>query len=171
MKNLILYTFPLFFLFLSGCKSGGSKVKYAAPDWNARKIKTGSLDSLKTTRTYLPVYAQIYHNSGEEKVDLAVTISIRNTDINENIFFKKIDYYNTEGKLIRKYLDAPIYIKPAETIEIIIKSSDNEGGTGANFVFEWAGTNKTSKPLFESVMISTMGQQGIAFTCRGVDLN
>ncbi|MGZ4057312.1 MAG: DUF3124 domain-containing protein [Bacteroidia bacterium] len=77
-----------------------------------------------------------------------------------------MDYYNTTGHLIRKYLDFPIYIKPLETLEIIINTNDNEGGTGANFVFEWLSTKTISKPLFESVMISTREQQGIAFTCR-----
>ena len=55
-----------------------------------------------------------------------------------------------------------------ETIEIIIEEKDSEGGSGANFVFDWAMKNDTNPPLIEAVMISTYGQQGLSFTTRGV---
>lgn len=166
MKNF-LFIGVITLLFLS-CKKE-TKYEYLIPDWTSRKIE-GKIDSLISHKTYLPLYAQIYQRSQDIKVDLTVTVSIRNTDVLNRIFLKRIDYYNTEGKLIRKYLDWPVFVKPSETIEIILPSNDNEGGTGANFDFEWLTPQTASKPVFESIMISTQGQQGIAFTCRGVDL-
>lgn len=154
----------------SRCKNNNSVNSYSVPDWAGRKVNIRTSDSISVRTTYLPVYAQIYHNSEEQKVDLAVTVSVRNTDIKNKLIIRKIDYYNTHGKLIRQYIDSPIYINPAETIEIVMESAKNEGGTGANFIFEWMKDN-ISPPLFESVMISTTGQQGIAFTCRGVELD
>ena len=166
-KNFI----PVFFLLMSlGCKNERQEITYHLPDWSSRLAVPAQTDSLKARRAYLPVYAQIYEISEKRKIDLAATISIRNTDISNTIYLSKIDYYNTEGKLIRKYIDKPVYLKPLETIEIIIKSADNEGGSGANFIFEWMGKAEASKPLFEAVMLSTSGQQGISFTCRAVDI-
>lgn len=156
---------------MSSCKQDNSSEGFHVPDWTAHKAAGLKTDSLRHGRTYLPVYAQIYHITQDNVTDLAATISIRNTDVNDSIFIDKIDYYNTDGKLIRKYIEAPIFLKPAETMEVVIKSSDNEGGTGANFIFNWYTKKTASKPLFESVMISTSGQQGISFTSRGVDLN
>jgi len=40
-----------------------------------------------------------------------------------------------------------------ETVEIIIEDRDMEGGSGANFVFDWAIENDKNPPLFEAVMI------------------
>ena len=57
-----------------------------------------------------------------------------------------------------------------ETIEIVIEEQDIEGGSGANFVFNWATLNDKNPPLFEAVMISTYGQQGLSFTTRGVQI-
>lgn len=54
-----------------------------------------------------------------------------------------------------------------ETVEIVIDESDKEGGTGANFLFKWSISPNSSEPFFESVMLSTSGQQGISFTTRG----
>ena len=57
-----------------------------------------------------------------------------------------------------------------QTIEIVIDENDIEGGTGANFIFDWLATKSTHAPYFEAVMISTSGQQGLSFTTKGVDL-
>ena len=57
-----------------------------------------------------------------------------------------------------------------ETLEIIIEEDDTEGGSGANFIFDWAVNNEKNPPLFEAVMISTHGTQGLSFTTRGVQI-
>jgi hypothetical protein len=166
MKYLF-YLIPVFFLF--GCRQHPVE-SYSIPDWSSRKMEGNANNLHKKSRTYLPVYSQVYTISEERKEDLAATVSIRNTDLKDLIYLSKVDYYNTEGHLIRRYLNSPIFVKPMETIEIVIETFDNEGGTGANFIFEWQKGDSTSKPLFEAVMISTAGQQGISFTTRGVDV-
>src|SRR5689334_17253789 len=128
MKYLVL-TFSLFILFVSCSKTSDSD--YHAPDWSARMTKH-SVDSLHQGTTYLAVYPQIYQLNENRKVDLSATVSIRNIDMRDTMYISKIDYYNTEGKMVRKYLSEMIYVKPLETIEIVIKNTDNAGGTGAN---------------------------------------
>lgn len=171
MKNGIILPLSVFSLLLTGCKTAKDEVTYHLPEWLSRKTPAVVTDSLKHHHVYLPVYAQIYSITENHITDLVATISIRNTDTKDSIYLNKIDYYNTSGQLIRHYISAPVFIKPSETVEIIIKNSDNAGGSGANFIFEWAAKVDTEKPLFESIMISTAGQQGISFTSRGVDLN
>jgi len=43
---------------------------------------------------------------------------------------------------------------------------DVEGGTGSNFIFEWQAPKNCPEPLFEGVMNSTVGQQGLSFTTQ-----
>jgi hypothetical protein len=173
MKSSFLYILLVLTLSFLSCNKEKQQEDYDFhnPVWAERKSNNQVLDSLEKRKTYLPVYAQIYEVSEERKINLAATVSIRNTDLKDTIYISKVDYFNTEGHLIRKYLTAPVYVLPMETLEIIIKSADNSGGTGANFLFEWYSGNKTSKALFESVMISTTAQQGISFTSRGIDIN
>ncbi|MCE3258934.1 MAG: hypothetical protein K0S12_575 [Bacteroidetes bacterium] len=173
MKSHFLYFLLILTLSFFSCNKDKEQdhTDFHRPEWGERKIKDHVLDSLKKTNTYLPVYAQIYEVSEERKINLAATVSIRNTDLKDTIYISRIDYYNTEGHLIRQYLSAPVYVLPMETLEIIIKSADNAGGTGANFLFEWYSENKSSDAIFEAVMISTTAQQGISFTSRGVDIN
>lgn len=117
--------------------------------------------------SYLSVYSQIYSQTEHRTHDLTATISMRNLNLTDTIFINKAEYFNTEGKSIRTYFQKPIYIAPLETVEIVIDEKDQAGGTGGNFIFHWAIKPNTSEPLFEAVMISTSGQQGISFTTQG----
>jgi hypothetical protein len=94
-------------------------------------------------------------------------VSLRNTSDTDTIYITNASYYDTHGKLVRTYFDNAIYLSPLETTEIVIDEKDVTGGTGSNFIFEWSMPAGASEPLFEGVMSSTMGQQGLSFTTQG----
>lgn len=128
-------------------------------------------DSLSLGTTHLSVYSQVYSYTEHKKHSLTVTVSMRNTDRKDTVYIKKADYYDTHGKLIRSYFNHPIYLAPMETVEIVIDETDKEGGTGGNFMFDWAINPTSNEPLFEAVMISTSGQQGLSFTTVGIKVH
>lgn len=133
-------------------------------NWETRKADIKAKDSLETGMSYLSIYSEIYSLSEHKTHDLTATVSLRNTNLSDTIFITKAEYYDTSGKLIRTYFDDPIFLKPMETVEIVIDEKDRTGGTGANFIFEWKIDQGIHEPLFEGVMISTSGQQGLSFT-------
>lgn len=136
--------------------------------WDTREAALEEYNTLIKGKSYLPVYSHVYHIVKNRPFYLTITVSIRNISEKDTIYLLRSDYYNTDGKLLKNYLNKPIYINPLETIEFVIEESDREGGSGANFIFEWAGEDIKMAPLIEAVMISTNGQQGISFTTRGV---
>ena len=145
-------------------------IEYHKPDWNSRKISPDKVINMEKGKSYLPVYSHVYQKNGERTFSLTITISIRNISTTDTAYILKADYFNTEGELIRKYLKNPVFVAPLETIEVIIAERDNEGGSGANFIFDWA-TGNHNPPVFEAVMISTYHQQGLSFITRGVNIN
>lgn len=151
----------------SGKKIDDYPVKQA--DWTSKQVHIGNMDQYARGTTYLPVYSHIYHIHEHRTFDLTITVSIRNMSTSDTIYILKADYFNTIGENIRQYVKKPIYMNPLETIEIVIREQDNEGGSGANFVFDWATKKGKTPPLFEAVMISTNGQQGLSFTTRGLE--
>jgi hypothetical protein len=173
MKNAFLVTilFVLIFTIVS-CKSKDAKQEcYVSKlNWENRETVNISTDSLTLGITYLPVYSHIYHRYDNKTFDLTITISMRNISLSDSVFIIQADYYNTEGEKIRAYIKKPVFLLPMETLEIVIDEDDTEGGSGANFVFDWAIKDKKHPPLFEAVMISTYGQQGLSFTTRGVQI-
>lgn len=121
----------------------------------------------KGQRVYVPVYSHVYYGDHEQKILLTGILSLRNTDPGQAITLTKADYYNSDGKLIKSYLPQPATLKPMASTRVIIKESDTQGGSGANFLVEWQAETEVNEPIMEGVMIGAAGQQGISFTSRG----
>lgn len=119
---------------------------------------------------YIPIYSDIYSRTRNYKVLLAATLSIRNTSRQDSLFIKEVDYYDSAGNFVRNYLKKPIYLNPMETIDFVIDEDDDTGGSGANFMVTW-GAKKQIHPLFQAVMLGSVGQQGITFTTEGVTVS
>jgi len=118
---------------------------------------------------YVPVYSSIYHGNQDRVINLAVTLSIRNVDSSSNITVSSIDYYNSAGVLIRNYLNAEKVLTPYQTMNIIVKESDTQGGNTAGFVIKWNAGKNVNDLFVEAVMIGTY-PQGISFTSRGINV-
>ena len=124
----------------------------------------------KGQTVYVPVYSHIYSGDREQPFYLAATLSIRNTDIRHAITLTAVDYYNSEGKFLKHYLNEPQPLDAMATKRFVVPESDKSGGSGAKFIVQWHSDRPVAEPLIESVMISTKTQQGISFTSRGVIL-
>src|SRR5215212_9972454 len=90
---------------------------------------------------YVPVYSSIYGYTGKNEFLLSATLSIRNIGFADSLYISKIDYYDSEGKLLKKYLDSTVLLKPMASMEVVVASSEKEGGAGANFIVECLGNN------------------------------
>ncbi|PKQ65820.1 hypothetical protein BZG02_02110 [Labilibaculum filiforme] len=164
MKNYILFLLVITFTF--GCSNKKEMSSVNPENWIKRSIDISNMDSLEYGKSYLSIYSQIYSKSEHKTHNLTAMASMRNTSDTDTIFLLKVEYFDTHGKLIRTYFNTPIYIAPMQTTEIIIDEMDTEGGTGSNFIIEWKIPKNCPEPLFEGVMNSTMGQQGLSFTTQ-----
>ncbi len=127
----------------------------------------GQIGSSDGQTIYVPAYSHIYTGNSERPFLLAVTLSIRNVDPKHEITVIEVDYYETQGKRLRIYLDKPVTLKPLESLRYVIPENDKSGGSGANFIVAWKSEQLVNPPIVETVMIGTRTQQGISFTSRG----
>lgn len=116
---------------------------------------------------YVPVYSHIYYENQKEVLYLSATLSIRNTDLSNPIIITSVRYYNTEGKLIKRYLERPVELSPLASTNFLVERTDNSGGSGANFIVEWIAEKDVFEPVVEAVMISAASNQGISFVSPG----
>ena len=124
-------------------------------------------DSLEKGVSYLSVFSEIYSNDEYRTHSLITTVSLRNTSASDTLYVSEANYYNTGGNLLKNYFKETIYLAPLETGHIVIPEADKDGGSGANFLFKWHIRPGAPEPLFEAVMISTYGQQGLSFITTG----
>ena len=164
MKKFILLSFVTITLF--GCMEEKEISSINPENWSKRKITLNTKDSLEYGKSYLSIYSQIYSSSEHKTHNLTAMVSLRNTSDLDTIYILKAEYFDTHGTSLRSYFNHPIYLAPLETTEIIIDEMDIEGGTGSNFIFEWNAPKDCPEPLFEGVMNSTVGQQGLSFTTQ-----
>ena len=114
-----------------------------------------------------PAYSHIYVGNREKPFLLTVTLHVRNVDLKHPITVKSVDYYDSRGNLLKKYLARPLTLKPLESSRHIVPQNEKKGGAGANFIVVWSADKAVNQPIVETVMIGAESQQGISFTSRG----
>ncbi len=155
---------------LAGCHKAPTSYEPEENEWNGRKANVEIDSSFTKGTTYLSVHSQTYSRNSQSIYNLTVTVSMRNTSRLSPVYILSAEYFDTHGDMIRTYFKAPIVLQPMETVEIIISELDIEGGSGGNFLFDWAVAENIAHPIFDALMISTMGQQGISFITNGVEI-
>mgnify|MGYP003582138188 FL=1 len=118
---------------------------------------------------YVPVYSHIFADDRyrDRPFLLTATLSVRNTDPERPFTLRRVDYYDSEGALLQRYLEAPVTLAPLASTHYIVPESEAKGGAGAKFLIEWQAPAAVSEPIIEAVMIGTKLQQGISFISTG----
>jgi len=116
---------------------------------------------------YVPVYSSVSMSQGKVRADFSVTLSIHNASETRPLVLRRIAYFDTAGKMVESYLKAPVALKPFSTIEVFVPTTDIRGGTGANFVVDWAATGEIAEPVIEALMVGGLGSGHYAFTTQG----
>lgn len=121
---------------------------------------------VKGQTIYIPSYSNIISES--YRVILRGNLVIHNTDPNQPVTIVKIDHYDTNGKLVEKYLSQPMELGPLAATRIIIrKPASGDEGAGANFLVQWRAQTPVTEPLVECIVVGAHGTQGHSFAVSG----
>lgn len=131
---------------------------------------TSEIRISKGQTVYVPAYSNVFTGPKKLPFQLATTLSIRSTDLSASIRIVSIDYYDTNGRLIRRYLDKPVSLAPLASTSVHIEEKDASGGFGANFIVRWVGDRPVNAPIIECVMIGATSGQGISFVSSGQEI-
>ncbi len=135
--------------------------RYVLPDFAAMQAELPA-EAVQHKSLYVPLYSHIYARQGSP-ILLESTLSIRNRDSRKPVYIRTLNYYGTSGNLVKRYLDAPIRLEPFQSVDLVIPAKDTQGGTGANFVVEWAAGEEIDPPQVEAVMVALVGTQAFSF--------
>lgn len=125
----------------------------------------------KGQTVYVPVYSHVLIGPRGHAFNLAVTLAIRNTDLISPITVSTADYYDTDGKLVRKFISNPVKLGPMASTHLLIEEADTSGGIGANFLVRWKAEREVNVPVIEAVMIGGSLGQGISFISPGQEIS
>ena len=130
------------------------------------RLEDDTLRLTKEKSVYIPVYSEIFV-SGGGKLNMAITLSIRNTNFKYPLVVKNVNYYNTAGKLIENYLKVPYLLEPMASTHFFVSQAATRGGVGGNFIVQWAANKLVNEPVIEAVMAGSTGTQGMSFVSPG----
>lgn len=116
---------------------------------------------------YVPAYSSVAMSQGKLRVDFSVTLSVHNASETQPLVIKRIAYFDTAGKEVESYLKTPVALKPLGTVSIFIPTDDVRGGTGANFLVDWAATGEIAEPVVEALMVGGIANAHYAFISQG----
>lgn len=157
-------------MFMVSCQRNNPNLNDRGQDeLSARKIDTPIQQSeVEFDGTYyVPIYSDIYVGDNIPKELLAATLSLRNTSFTDTLFISTIDYYNTDGALVKSFVDQQIAISPMATVNYVIDRDDDTGGSGAHFVVDIHARSQEVKPLVQAIMVGEYSNKAFAFESDG----
>ena len=161
-------------VFLAGCTSSqkaqinsNQTNSPASSQISSQEVKFETLKIATGQTIYVPIYSEIYFFNRTRTLQLAATLSVRNTDSQNPITITSVRYYDSDGNLVKNHLESPLRLAPLASTEFIVDQNDQTGGSGANFIVEWVAETEVFEPILEAVMVSTTSQQGISFLSKG----
>ena len=121
----------------------------------------------KSQTVYVPVYTHTFLG-GKKRIplNLSPNLVISNTDSANSIQITEVIYYNSEGELLKSYLNSPKNLNPMASTYYLIETADDRGGWGANFIIKWKSANKVTQPLIEAIHSAALAGPMI-FATRG----
>jgi len=147
---LVVYIFVVAITFsLSDISSGIDKLNLLKNSYEY--ITIPDIDLMKGQKIYVPAYSSI-PLADDEKQNLSILLSIRNTDPKQSIVISRIYYCDTQGKLVKQFTKTPIKTSPMQTIDFFIPQNDEIGRSGANFFVEWVSDTVVYQPVIEALM-------------------
>ena len=158
--------FLLVILLFLGCSPPNEETVSPAPPHDEEPVIIHDLDITTGQTIFVPAYSEV-HYTGNNTMKLAVTLTIHNTDFTYPIIVTSVCYYNSKGELVREYLDKPQRLGPMATADFFVKSGEQTGGVGTNFIVEWVSEHPAYEPVVETLMLSNSGTQGLSFTSSG----
>lgn len=164
----ILTVFAVICIFLSfDCRQKEKKnfqnPEISEPDLPVQKKP---ISIVSGSRVYVPAYARAFSYRNEQTVSLVTTLAVHNTDMENPIFLRKIEYYSEGGRLLKEFMKEPKILGPMATAVYPLVPEKEGAGIGANAVVEWVSEHKVSRPVIEAIMISE-GTLGISFISPG----
>lgn len=152
---------------IAACNPAPAPAPAAAATVDSAAVQDPPGPDAASELVYIPIYSSIFTTDAARKVDLTVTLAVRNTDSARPIFVRSVRYYDSAGKLLQAYLSSPAAVAPMAAYTVVIPETDTRAGIAGSFLVEWSAAGAVTSPVIEAVMIGSRGQQGISFLSHG----
>lgn len=157
------YAIPLLLL-LAAC---GVPTPEAVRPPSTLQPSTTELNIVTGQTVFVPAYSHVFYGSNRQTMNMAITLAIHNTDLETPIIVTSVRYYDTDGNLVREFVEQPVELGPMATTGFLVPEGDLSGGWGSNFMVEWVAQDAVFEPVVEAVMVNASSGWGASFVSVG----
>ena len=134
------------------------------------------MDTVKikhTKQVYVPV--NVHSETPGNAPVYKTVLKMRNTSFSDHLYISRIDYYDKQGGLLKKFIDSTLLVKPMTTTEITVKSNAFKT-IGDNFIVHWHSHDALHTPIIQAITMDVENrvvttEQGIIITSGEAELN
>jgi len=149
----------------SACSEASTQSLSTPPTLSTNEVAVLHIVTGQTV--FVPAYSEIFYGGQNQLLELTTTLAIHNTDLEHEIIVRSVRYYDTDGALVREFVESPLVLSPMATTGFVVEAQDTSGGWGANFMVEWGAEAPVYQPVIEAVMVSNRGTEGVSFISEG----
>lgn len=163
-RSRLAFFLPVIVLIIAAC---GTETPAAQPPATLIPVSASELQIVTGQTVYVPAYSEVFYGSADRTLALGVTLAIHNTDPDSPIIIQSVQFFDTDGNLVRDYIDSPVQVSPLATTGFVVEDTDERGGWGSNFIVRWGAETPVYEPVIEAVMVSARGNQGVSLISPG----
>ena len=115
---------------------------------------------------FVPAYSEI-RRGPESRLSLSLSLAIHNTSLSEPLVVQSVRHYETNGNLIKEYVEQSLRLDPLATMVFEVEGQGQGAGAGGNFIVEWAAEKAIYEPVVEAVMVGSIGTHGFSLISPG----
>ena len=167
MKNRLFVFTAVLFSFLCSLSCSMEKNDISSENQKARYVDSlEDLEIVKGQVVFVPAYSEIYV-SAKNTIPMIATVGIHNTDTEETIVIKSVRQYDTDGSLLKEFIEKPLLLEPIASRAFVGETTGKGSGIGANFIVEWVAEQAVQEPVIEAVMTNRVGTTGFSLISPG----
>lgn len=171
-KGSLTYLVLAIFSILCACEKSKDPTSQIPTLTEAKPVDPKVLSQSRMGQTvYVPIYSHLPYTGSKKILPMRAVLSVRNVSEKYSLIVSRVDYYDTNGKLLKRHIVTPLSLGPLVSYDLEIPSLDLSGGTGANFIVRWDSTQKMTEPVIEALMYGSAVHQSYSFLSVGKVIN
>lgn len=164
-RLLVIAAGTLLMSALAACGGASPQMVQPLPTLPASDI--AELDIVTGQHIFVPAYSDVFIGDAGQTIQMAITLLIHNTDPDDEIIIESVQYFNTDGEMVREFIEQPVTLRAMATTGFVVNASNSSGGWGANFTVSWGAPTPVYEPVVEALMVNTSMAMGVSFVSQG----
>jgi hypothetical protein len=155
-------------LFYAVCPTLAPATSPAIVTTDQPALVTGSVSRARNHGSILvPAYHDLPLSGGHIRVDLAITLCIRNASPTHSVRILSITLLDIEGRERQRFQPATSVVPAMGLVSMSWPGSQPSHKGASTIKIDWSSESNVPEPIAEAIMLGQLGSRSVSFSSRG----